>query len=173
MNSSISKYRIDGQKMDEYLKSRFKSASITFSIIATIVLSILTIILYKRHALKGLWSYLISIPVMIGAFVFSVKKWNNDLLNLTDTEYILTTNSLIQKTPNQIEKKINFLEIAVLNKKKFGTTIIKGNWLTKIDYYRPKKSAHHFDNPNHIFIPSITTNYLELIDIIEKAKRLQ
>jgi hypothetical protein len=158
--------------MDEYLKNRFISVSITASILVVSVFSMLTFILIKQNAPDGLWSFLFSVPIIIGVFVFGVKSWNNKLRDLADTEFILTTTSLIQKSPKQTEKNFDFVEIAVLDKKKFGTTIIKGNWWTKIDYYRPKKSSYQLDDPKRIFIPSITTNYSELIDTLKQAKRL-
>ncbi len=157
--------------MDKYLKDRFISVSINFSIIAVIVFSMLTFILYKQDALYGLWSFLFSIPLATGAFIYGVKWWNDKLRELSDTEFILTATSLTHKTPNQTEKNFDFLEIAVLDRKKLGTTIIKGNWLTKINYYIPKKIPYQLDDPKLIFIPSITTNYSELIDTLKKAKR--
>jgi len=166
-----SKYQVDGQQMDEYLKSRFISVSITFSIIAISVLSILIFIFYKQQALQGLWSFAISVPLMIFAFVFGVKRWHDKLRKLSDAEFILTKSSLIQKFPNHTDKEIDFLQIAVVDKKKFGTTIMKGNLITRIDYYRPKKSTSQLDDPNLIFIPSITTNYSELIDTIKQARK--
>src|ERR1043165_5973559 len=134
MNSQP-KYWVDGQKMDQYLKNRFISVSITFSIIALSVFSMSAFILYKQHAPDGMWSFLFSVPVLTGAFLFGVKRWNDKLRKLSETEFILTNKSLIQKAPGQVEKDFDFLEIVVMDKKKFGTTIIKGNWLTKIDYY--------------------------------------
>ncbi len=172
MDNSKSKYQVDGQQMDEYLKSRFISVSITASISVVIVLSMLTFISYKQNALDGLWSFLFSIPLIIGAFLFGVKRWHDKLRKLSDTQFILTNSSLVQKLPNHTDKEFDFLKIAVVDKKKFGTTIIKGSWLTRIDYYRPKKSVTQLDDPNLIFIPSITTNYSELIDTIKKARRL-
>jgi hypothetical protein len=171
MSNSIIKYKVDGKQMDEYLKNRFISVSITVSILVVIVFSMLTFILIKRNAPDGLWSFLFSVPIIIGAFVFGVKRWNNKLRDLTDTEFILTTTSITQKTPNQAEKNFDFLEIAVLDKKKFGTTIIKGSYWAKIDYYRPKKTPYQLDDPKLIFIPSITTNYSELIDTLKQLKR--
>jgi hypothetical protein len=172
LNNSNLKYLVDGQHMDEYLRNRFIATTITFSIIAVVVLLMFSFILYKLQAPEGLWSFLISVPIITGAFLFGVKTWNNKLLKLSDTEFILTNNSLVQKAPNQAEKEFAFSEIAVVDKKKFGTTLIKGNWLTKIDYYRPKKVSYQLDDPKLIFIPSITTNYSELIDTLKQARRL-
>ena len=157
--------------MEEYLKKRFTSYLLTFAIVAVIVLSAFTFILYKQQALEGLWGLLISLPIMIGAFAFGVWTWNKKLRNLAGTEFILTDNSLVQRSPNQTEKDFNLNEIAVVDKKKFGTTIIKGDWLAKVDYYRPKKSSYHLDDPKLIFIPSITTNYVELIETIKRSRR--
>jgi hypothetical protein len=171
MNNSTSKYQVDELQMDEYLHSRFISVAITFSIIIVIILSVFTFILYKQEALAGLWSFLISVPIITAAFIFGVKRGDDKLRKLSDTEFILTNSGLIQKAPNQVEKDFDFSEIAVMDKRKFGTTIIKGNWLTRINYYRPKKSAYQLDDPKLIFIPSITTNYSELIATIEQARR--
>jgi hypothetical protein len=171
MSNSIVKYKVDRKQMDEYLKNRFISVSITASILVVIAFSMLTFILIKRNAPDGLWSFLFSVPIIISAFVFGLKRWNNKLRDLAETEFILTTTGLTQKTPHQAEKNFEFKEIAVLDKKKFGTTIIKGNWWTKIDYYRPKKSPYQLDDPKLIFIPSITTNYSELIETLKQTKR--
>lgn len=170
MNNSISKYQVDEQQMDGYLKNRFISVSITFSIIIGVLLSLFAFILFKQQALVGLWSFLIAMPIITIAFIFGVRQWNDKLRKLSGTEFILTSNSLVQKIPNEVEKGFNVSEIAVIDKKKFGTTIIKGNWLTRINYYRPKKSAYQLNDPNLIFIPSITTNYNELINSIKQAR---
>lgn len=158
--------------MEEYLKKRFISKSITASIIFVIVYSMLTYISIKQDAPDGLWSFLFSVPIVIIAFVLSIKRWNNKFRELSDTEFILTTTNLTQKTSNKKEKNFDLIEIIVVDKKKFGTTIIKGNWWTKIDYYRPKKTPYELDDANLIFIPSITPNYAELIDTIKQAKRV-
>jgi hypothetical protein len=170
MNNSLIKYKVDGKQIDKYLKKRSIYVSITSALIVLVVISNFTFILIKQNAPNGLWSFLFSIPVIIGAFVYGTIRWNNKLRGLAETEFILTTTSLTQKIPNQAEKIFSFPEIAVLDKKKFGTTIIKGNWWTKIDYYRPKNIAYQVDDPKVIFIPSITTNYSELISILKQAK---
>ena len=135
-------------------------------------MSLLIFILYKQQVPEGLWGFLISIPLIVGAFLFGVKRWNNKLRTLAETEFVLTADALIQRNPNQVEKDFKFSEIAVAHKTKFGTTIIKGNWMTKINYYRPKKTPYQLDDPNLIFVPIITTNYAELIETIKQGRRL-
>jgi hypothetical protein len=173
MNDTKSKYWVvDGHQVDEYLKRRFISVTITFVTATAIILAMLAFIFYKQ-APKGLWSFLFSVPLIAGAFLLGVKRWHNKLRKLADTEFILTVDSIVQTTQNQIERHFKFSEIAVVNKMKFGTTIVKGNWLTVINYYRPKRTPYQPDDPTLIFIPSITTNYAELIQTIKQARRLR
>jgi len=170
MNNS--KYQVDAVQMDEYVRSRLASTVTTFSVISIIVLSMFAFILCKQQAPEGFWALAIAVPILIGAFVIAIGKLKNQLRTLSGKEFLLANGRLVQKASNQIERQFDFSEIAVVDKKKFGTTIIKGNWLTKADYYRPKRSSIQLDDPRLIFIPNITTNYSELIDAINQARRL-
>jgi hypothetical protein len=138
-----------------------------------VIFCMFAFILIKINAPVGFWSFAFSIPLMIGAFVLSNKLWNDRLKKIVNAEFRLTADSLVQEIENNQIKKFMFSEIAVVDKQKFGTTIVKGNRWTKIDYYRPKKfSPYQIDSENVIFIPSITTNYTELVETIVQRKRL-
>ena len=172
MTEDKSKYRVDRKQIDEYLKRRFTSVSITASIIAVVVFSDLAYILYKQGATDALWIFFICIPVCAAAYFYGVKRWNDKLRTLADTEFELTSDSIVQSSETQVRKSFKFSEIAVVHKKKFGTLVVKGGWLTKIDYYRPKNTPYQLGEPGTIFIPTITTNYDHLIDAIKKARKL-
>jgi hypothetical protein len=171
MGDTTAKYIVDGQQMEPYLKSRFISVVITCSIVVTIVLAMLSYNFYKQSP-KGPWSLLFSVPLIIGAFLFGVRRWHNKLRRLSGTEFLLTSYGITQTRLNQVERDISFSEMAVVDKKKFGTTILKGNGWTKIDYYRPKR-PYQLDDPRLIFVPSITTNYAELIEKLKQQRHLR
>jgi hypothetical protein len=157
--------------MDEYLKKRLISTAITFCIIVIIIVSMFAFILYKQQSLAALWSFTVSIPLMIWAFLVAVNRWNNDLRKLAGTEFILMDDCIAQSSEGKIDKSFKFTEIAVVNKRKFGTTLVKGNWLTKVNYYRPKRTTYRLGSEQVIYIPEITTNYSELVDIIKQRLR--
>jgi len=159
--------------MEKYLKSRFTSVSIAFSIIVLFTMTMLGFIFYKQAGVNGLWSFLFSIPLLVTAFLYGVNRGHNKLRKLTDSEFILKEDFIIQMKQNQVERVFGFSEIAVIDKRKFGTTILKGNMWTKVDYYRPKRSPYQLDDPKLIFVPSITTNYSELIEIVKQQRRLK
>jgi len=73
---------------------------------------------------------------------------------------------------NKVERTFSFSEIVVIDKRKFGTTIVKGNVWTKIDYYRPT-TPYQLDHPKLIFVPCITTNYPELIERLREQTAWQ
>jgi|694.fasta_scaffold23665_3 hypothetical protein len=172
MSIAISKYKVEEIRMSEYLKKRFIYVSIKATFLMVTAFSMLTFVLYKQNAIDGIWSYLFSAPIILIALVIGLIRWNTQLSKLTNTEYILTNDSLTQKAPFQSEKNFKFSTIVVIDEQKFGTNIVKGNWLSKINYYRPKKSPFQINDPQLIFIPSITSNYNELIELLKQAKYL-
>jgi hypothetical protein len=173
MDDLKTKYSVDGQQMEKYLKTRFISVSITFSIAMLFIMTMLGFNFYKSIGIEGLWILLFSLPVLATAFLYGVKRWHDKLRELADNKFILTEDRIIRIKGNQIERAFFFSEIAVIDKKKFGTAILKGGIWTKIDYYRPKRSPHQLDDPKLIFVPIITTDYLELIEKLKEAKRLR
>jgi hypothetical protein len=172
VNETKTKYRVDEQLIDGYLKRRLISVSVTAAIAVVISLSMLAFILYRQGS-TGLWSLFISAPIIAGAFLYGVKLWNDKFRALANTEFVLTAESIIQVSPDHAVKKFKFSEIAVINKQKFGTVLVKGSLFTKVDYYRPKRiNPYQLGDPTTIFIPTITTNYSELIAAIRQCKQL-
>lgn len=144
-----------------------------FSVIELVIVSMFAFILFKENALVGFWSFAFSIPLMFGAFLLSIKLWNHRLGKIVNAEFRFTSESFVQEIDNNPARQFSFSEIAVVHKQKFGTMVVKGNRWTKINYFRPKKfSPYDIDSANIIFIPSITTNYLELVETIVQKQRL-
>jgi hypothetical protein len=173
MSNTNLKYRVDGQQIDGYLKKVFISRATTFVIVIAVVMTMFTFIIYKQDSEFPIWILILAVAIVVVAFLFGMKLWNDNLRKIANTEFILTNEGIIQSTQNNVERDFKFTEIAVIKKMKLGTTIVKGNLLTKIDFYRPKRvSPYQLGDPTTIFIPNITTNYSELIDNIRQAKRL-
>jgi hypothetical protein len=170
MNSTKSTYRVEGLKMEEYFKKRSIFVTVRFIFTITAVVLLLGFNSYKLQGTEGLWVSLASVPLIAGAFFFGVRRWHDKLRKLADTEFVLTIDGITQSTSGKIERDFKFSEMAVVDKKKFGTTIIKGNWWTRFDHYRPTIPLQP-DDLKVIFIPTITTNYPELIDAIKQKRR--
>ena len=164
-------YLIDPIQLQLYLAKRFKRMMITSGIIIVLIVANFAYIMYKRDELDAMWTFCVSVPWMYGALWLGITLWNKKLSKLAGTEFILAENSLVQKTVNGATKQFNYSEIAVISKTTMGTDIVKGNWLTKVDYYRPKKSSYKADDPNLIFIPTVTTHYKELIQQLKQKKK--
>jgi len=165
-------YLVNPTQLDSYLKNRFVRAIIQSTAIIVIVLVLLAYIFYKQNDLKGgLWSFCFSVPLIFGALLLGTKLWNDKLRKLSGAEFTLTSDSFIQTITNGDKKEFKYSDIVVINRVMLGTNIVKGNWLTKVDYYRPKKFGYQPDDINLIFIPNITTNYAELITKIKEAKQ--
>lgn len=62
----------------------------------------------------------------------------------------------------KILKSFPYEDICVIDKKKFGTMIVKGNKWRKIDYYWPNIGSP-VNNHDKIFIPSVTSSYNDII----------
>jgi hypothetical protein len=170
MDNTKSTYRVDGLKMDEYLKKRFIFVTVRFAFIITAVLLLLAFNSYKQQGTAGLWVFLASAPLIAGAFFFGVRRWHDKLRKLADAEFSLTIDSITQSNSGKIERDFKFSEMAVVDKKKFGTTIVQGNWRARFDHYRPTRPLQP-DDLKLIFIPTITTNYSQLIDAIKQKRR--
>jgi hypothetical protein len=164
-------YQVDGHKMDAYLKKRSVSVLKACSFVVAFISIIITVYLYKINAIRGASSFLFSIPLVIYATILGVRKWNQKLRNYSNTEFLLTANGISQRALGKVERDFKFSDIAVINKMKFGTTIVRGNWTTWFHYYGPRSVPYRLGNPDVIFIPSITSNYSELITTIKRARQ--
>lgn len=170
MNEHNYKYFVDRNQVDTYLRNRFRSVSISSGIEVAIAISFFSFILYKQQAPPIFWSFLISIPIVVISFLIGLKRWGDKFRDQADTSFIITTDGLVQITHQHPEKNFKFSDIVIVKKKKFGTIIVRGNWLTKINYYRfGATTSYLFENPESIFIPNITKNYSELIEAIERG----
>jgi hypothetical protein len=91
---------------------------------------------------------------------------------LSGGQYFIDHSSLkFESIDNEFSRDFKLDEIAVIHPTKLGTTIARGDNETKFDYSTPKRrGSFAVGKPDVIFIPTITTNYSELIDkIIESS----
>jgi hypothetical protein len=79
MNNTKSTYRVDGLKMEEYLKKRFIFVTVRFIFTITAVVLLLGFNSYKLQGTEGLWVSLASVPLIAGAFFFGVRRWHDKL----------------------------------------------------------------------------------------------
>jgi len=146
-----------------YRNRRYKSAMITLMITFPLV----SIVLYSKleYEDNGIRTLMI-ILIIIGLFTISLIKYSislfiKDLKKITKSSIILNNTSIIQ---DLLEiKEFSYSEISVIHKRKFGLMILRGRFLRKIDYLRPKRSPAGILDSNVIFIPSIINNYDDIV----------
>ncbi len=165
-------FEIDESKIQNYLFDRLNSNSIKM-IFMFILFSIITLL---HYLLSNMVEMFITVPfyilVIIGVGHWGNKRVKKECQKLFGRKFELTRFCIVQKSNDKIDKKFEFYDIALIEKSRLGAKIIKGNTLTKIDYYMPKRySSLHFDESRFIFVPSITKDYDELIQTLEICKK--
>ena len=166
------KYFVDEQLIDKYLKKRL-SFSVLLLISSLIFYSTFAYIFFILNFPVAILCLLILFPLYLIDRLILVKKWNEKIISLSKYEFVITQDSIAQQIEKLTVREIHFSEIAVINKKKFLTVIVKGNWLSKLFYFIPKRNyPNSLNSPDIIFIPNITSNYSELIETIQAKKIL-
>ena len=166
----MSKYQVDEILMDEYLKKWNKRRLIVYVLVISVILTLTLSITYQNSNSSTFLMYLLLMSVIIVvAFYFSLKYANSQIRQLTGGQYFIDDSLIRVQGTEKSDREFNLNEIAVIHKKYSGTIIIKGNIWTKINYLRPKKSFYQVNHYNVIFIPTITTNYIELVDRVKKS----
>ncbi len=166
----MTKYQVDEFQVDEYLKKWNKRRLIIYVLVISVILPITSLITYQETNTSTFLLYLLIMSVIIVvAFYFSLKYANSQIRQLTGGQYFIDDSIIKFQGSEKSDRKFNLDEIAVIHKRYSGTIIIKGNIWTKINYLRPKKSFYQVNHYNVIFIPTITTNYSELVNQVKKA----
>ncbi|TAM97797.1 MAG: hypothetical protein EPN39_10490 [Chitinophagaceae bacterium] len=155
--------------MDDYVQTLNKRGVIRFSIVTILILASQTLIAYRLDNDFPFWVMIIISIIIAGAFYFGLRLGNDKLSQLAGASFFIDNNIIKQQTANNVITQLKLSEIAIINKKYSGTILVKGGVLTRIDYMRPKKtSPYQIGSPDTIFIPSITSNYWELVDKIKE-----
>ncbi len=169
MTEEATRYKVDENQMGPYLKRLNTQRAILYSILFIIVMAWQIAIIYILEIEVPVYVLLISTIIIFGALYFRVLRENDRYIEFGETKYYIEEGKLIQRS-DYYDRHCNFDEIAIIHKKYAGTWVLIGDVYTKIDYFIPSKWAGtKFYSSNVIFIPTITTNYAELL---EKLKQL-
>jgi hypothetical protein len=104
------------------------------------------------------------------AFYYSLRFTNNKLKQLAGGHYFIDNSVLKFESLTGLTRAFKLEEIVVIHKKYAGAMVVKGNSWTKLNYIRPKRgNSYQLGGSNTIFIPTITTNYTDLIGKINHA----
>ena len=173
MTGNKQTYQVDHSFVDGYIKKANKRLFYIFFTTLVIVFSAQLFIIYKSASDAPLIPiFSVAISICFIAFFISVKLFNDKLRKFVGARYDIENGTVSQYTTDNIVRQFRFDEIAVVHKKSYGTIIVKGSGLTKMDYYRPKRSnPYSIDSVNVIFIPTITTNYSDLIARIKQLTK--
>jgi hypothetical protein len=161
----MTNYHVDKEQVGDYIKSRGKRSTTVFVIVGIVIISLQT---FNGKSLDGDFPFGVMI---IGAIIISIafyignRSTNNKLKQLSDGKFFIDQSLITFEAADGKTKVLKLDEIAVIHKKHYGTIVIKGNGWTNFHYLRPKKtSGFELENQNVIFIPTITSNYTELLD---------
>lgn len=165
MISSENTFMVNENEFDSYLKSVHKRRLISSSLIFVVIVSLMSTITHSNDSSFPI-IYFISI-LFFSALLYGLKLGEKTFEKFKNATYTITKDELILSSTKLGSRSIAFNQIAVIHKHYIGTTIVKGGLLTKLNYYRPKTPATSIDFEDRIFIPSMTTNYEELIGKIK------
>jgi hypothetical protein len=166
----MTKYQVDKDKMDDYIKSLDKRRTIVFGIVTLIVISIQTFIGYSIDNDFPFWVLIIATIIISVAFYFGLKLANDKLKQLSSGQYFIDNTLLRFVGADSLTREFKLDEIAVVHRKYSGTLIVKGNGWTKFNYIRPKRTnSYQLGGLDIIFIPTITSNYPDLVDTVKRT----
>ena len=172
MSEDASKYKVDNNLLEDYLRMVVKKRIYYFLVVLIIVIPAQAFIAYRMDNDFPLITWMVVIIlVILVAFMVGVRFYIDKLKQFVDAQYFIDDETISQQKSNNDNRNFKFNRIAVVQKISAGTIIVKGGMLTKINYYRPKRGSYQVDSSDVIFIPTITTNYADLIYRIKKLRK--
>lgn len=167
MNTETKTYQIDSSQFESVLDLAVKKRTIKSSLIFIGVCA--EFFFLTQQIDRDFPSVIIILSIgIIGSFAlgYAISDFKKTLKKFEHATYKLTRDKL-EMTLNDEKRQIQFSEIATIDRQPFGTTVVKGKLLSKIDYYRPKNSGNRLDQKDVIFVPKSTNDYEELIEKIK------
>lgn len=162
----MSQYKVDEKVFASYIQNIEKREIIKFLAIALLILFLQSIVFNQIPV----WISMIIFCIVFAAFFWSLKVANALLKKMNKGQYYLSTTSITFQDGHHLIKGFDFEEIVIIHKKYTGTILVKGNAWTKFNYFRPKRTnTYSIDAQSVIFIPKITSNYLELIQHVQAS----
>ncbi len=164
------KYQVDKNQIDSYIHNINKRRVIVFVILTLIIMTMQAFIAYNLHNSFPFWLVIIIAVIISLAIYLGVRLANDKLKKLSNGKYFIDNRSLKFEDVEGLIREFDFAEIAIIHRKYSGTLIVKGNGLTRLNYFFPKRNnPYQAGEPNVILIPTITSNYAELINKITQA----
>jgi len=166
MNST--EYHIDKTNINDYLirviNQRYRNALIVLLIsIPLVAIPIYSRIVYEDYNLGVLLVILVGFYLFMFLLVrYAISIFIKELKAILKTLIIISDHSISQKLTNI--KEFDFTAITVIHKRRYGTIIVRGGFLTKIYYLSPNLNSFNPTNDNVLFIPSIINDYEAIID---------
>lgn len=166
----MTKYQVDKDQMDDYIKSLDKRRTTVFVLVTLIVISIQTFIGYNLDNDFPFWVLIIATIIISLAFYFGIRLANDKLKLLSNGRYFIDSSLLKFVGADSLTREFKLDEIAVVHKKYSGTLVVKGNGWTKFNYIRPKRTnSYQLGGLDIIFIPTITSDYHDLVDTVKRT----
>ena len=154
--------------MDDYIKALNKRRSFIF-ISILLIISTTLLIVYNVTIIQFIFLFITIQVIGSLALYFGLQLGNSKFRQFSNGQYFVDNSTLKFVTPDDQIKQFQLDKIAVVHKTHSGTVLVKGDKWTKLNYIRPKRSGYQIDDPNVIFIPTITSNYTSLISVIKQT----
>lgn len=161
-------YTVDKSKYDNYVKS----VNQRNLIVALTILGILIAVFVFLARMSNKVFFVIPFVLVVAVVFLGALRWGQHILTKTllkfkDAVIEFSSTGVSLKGTSLKSRDIPFDKIAVIDTSLKGTVIVKGNFWTKVDYYRPKIGGVSLDFEDRIFIPRIIDDYEELIKKIK------
>jgi len=176
-------YQVDQNQINDYLISLEKRKNKVLLVAFVVLISVLLFSVISTDKLLSFFPIsmaffsIILMSALYFAFVRMYAKQKLQIESLFIGKYELDETSLKFLAPAPLARDFRFDEVAVIHKRPYGTIIIKGDSWTRMNYLRvtwgmyKSRNPYQFDSDNVIFIPNITSNYIEMIESIKQSAK--
>ncbi|MFZ6052630.1 hypothetical protein [Halocola ammonii] len=161
-------FQVDSRSFDRYLNLFMQRRAIIAWVLFTVILVLFSLVIIQLDSSFPVLLFSIGTSfIFIISFVWSQKRLKKTLLKFRDANFSVDSEGIKMTGTLLKERKIPLEQIALVDQTSKGAIIVKGNFWSKVEYYRPKVSGSTLDSPDRIFIPRVTVKYENLVSRIK------
>jgi hypothetical protein len=160
-------YYVDKERLETFVKDWKRSQWLRFVIIFSICLIwVVAVAQYSKTEIPAR-VYLIMIPISCAAFFLGITSMASDMRRFAGSRYFLDLSSGTIRSEGVEPRSFAFGNIIKMDRNRYGTVLVKGKRLFGLRFPNRRRRYYHFRNSDILFIPSVTSNYEELISRIK------
>ncbi len=163
-------YRVDETLIDDYIKRLNKQRWIVLLTVMSFIFPLFILSYYGDIGPLILFIFFVTGVIIAGSFYFGLNYKNEKDKLFFNVEFFIDESTIKCQPVEKPSLEFKLTDLAVIDVKKARTILVKGSNWTKINYRLPKKhSPYQIGFPGVMYIPDITSNYQELIDLIKAS----